>query len=1320
MAAFWNNNRIYLMYPEQETNALTVNGVALKAGQDTSSRDFVILDFDTFGIKVDDYSSEYYVEMTGAYNWSGWVLLRKDVVVREGGATINSGNATQYCNEDKYVIPSGAGHVIDLTLNITNMPAYRGFDKAPMVYFATKSDWTTTGIAVSFTDELHTGSANSTYRMLLVKSDKDSHLYAAIARNSGDTYGSAAYDLGVVIDGENAQTVNLRWETVPQADGTYTSNLYANGKFICARENTRVTANNAGTGMNKCVFIRPWAKRNVDGDTTAFNFTGTINRYYAAIYTPTAAVLDGLTIDQLLGENESAEAVTSNLTLPAYVKDGNLNGIKLVWTATGAVDAEGVVDTTVDGAAATLTATIEGTEFSKTFEFTVKSPVCEHVPGDATCQEPVTCTLCGVPLGGNGDHNMVAQDGKAPTCTEAGWTEYTKCSVCGLEEGKTELGATNEHSYEEIERVEATCVAAGNIKEECSVCHNIRNTPIEIDEDAHNYETKDGKTPTCDEAGWTEYQECALCRNIVGKTELGATNEHTYSEIDRQEATCVAPGFIKEECSVCHDIRETPIEIDENAHDYETKDGKTPTCNEAGWTEYQECALCHNIIGKTELGATNEHSYEVVERVEATCVAAGNIKEECSVCHDIRNTPIEIDENAHDMQPVAGQDPDFGVPGWEAYEKCSRCDHTEGYVGIPALIAVAKIGDKNYISLEAAIADAQPGAYIELLDSVSGPGLKIEKSITIDFKNNTYTFTDPATGSVGTTTLGMQILEGYNVTLMNGTLKVAEEYKTSYAVLIQNYANLTISGMTLDGTYLDRYTIKDYNYSYVVSVNCGTVLIENTTIKANDGGEDIALTLDKFSTDTRDYPAPKVTLDDVIVEDGLIRIDGATVVINSGNYTGNGCDGLIGIKSGNLTINGGTFDAALGIDPSNGKGYSMALWAQGGVTTINGGLFKNDADLVGDPTHGSDLIYAKFDAQVSITGGTFEAADVRWTLNIHDGSVNTANIVVTGGSFKRFIPYAAVQMKEVNNYLATGYTANLEGDYYVVAQGTPEGYHWCEDGTLNELINHEAQAPSCTKYGWDAYVECVCGYTTMVRIPATGHSFEDVDGEQVCSECGHTAVYAVVDVDGVLYLYENGAPATGGGIIKVIDENGDAVYYWTSASGKLMVNSSITLDGTVADLPAGTYNFGADGEMLWTGVFKINDVDYLYVEGLPVRSQIYKFADGVYYWTNASGALVKNNGLYVNDPELGLNDYCYFGSDGEMWWTGLYERDGAVYLYKEGHPVRGQIAEHNGKYYWTYASGKIVTNKSIYLKDAILPDGKYACGDDGVLELVTG
>ena len=164
-------------------------------------------------------------------------------------------------------------------------------------------------------------------------------------------------------------------------------------------------------------------------------------------------------------------------------------------------------------------------------------------------------------------------------------------------------------------------------------------------------------------------------------------------------------------------------------------------------------------------------------------------------------------------------------------------------------------------------------AGVRLLRSATGPGIFIEANLnldlTIDFCGNKYSFTEPAVGSPGTVSQGFHIEKGNKITLKNGTLNVAEAAGEAFAMLIQNYADLTITDMTLDGDHLDRN-----NYSYVLSVNCGDVLINgSTSILANEvEGEN------HFAFDSYDYSAggytelPVVTVNTTGTIRGVVEV----------------------------------------------------------------------------------------------------------------------------------------------------------------------------------------------------------------------------------------------------------------------------------------------------------------------------------------------------------------------------------------------------------------------------------------------------------------
>ena len=214
-------------------------------------------------------------------------------------------------------------------------------------------------------------------------------------------------------------------------------------------------------------------------------------------------------------------------------------------------------------------------------------------------------------------------------------------------------------------------------------------------------------------------------------------------------------------------------------------------------------------------------------------------------------------------------------------------DENLGYdtpISIEFTNPVAKIGDDYFNTLAAAVEAATAGQTITLLKDAEGSGVVINKNVTIDFGGFTYTFTSPAVGSTGTQTQGFQILKDNTVTLQNGTLNVAEAARTDFAMLIQNYADLTITDMTLDGDNLDRYTIKDYDYSYVLSNNSGEVNIGgNTQILANpgavegDGHYGVAFDVCKYAN----YSAPVVTLGENVTVEGKVELTGGELYANA-------------------------------------------------------------------------------------------------------------------------------------------------------------------------------------------------------------------------------------------------------------------------------------------------------------------------------------------------------------------------------------------------------------------------------------------------------
>ena len=69
--------------------------------------------------------------------------------------------------------------------------------------------------------------------------------------------------------------------------------------------------------------------------------------------------------------------------------------------------------------------------------------------------------------------------------------------------------------------------------------------------------------------------------------------------------------------------------------------------------------------------------------------------------------------------------------------------------------------------------------------------------------------------------------------------------------------------------------------------------------------------------------------------------------------------------------------------------------------------------------------------------------------------------------------------------------------YYTTFRAIPALKH--------DLEHHEAKAPTCTEKGWDAYETCSrCDHTTYAELPALNHDYQAVTVEPTCEADGYT------------------------------------------------------------------------------------------------------------------------------------------------------------------------------------------------------------------------
>ena len=211
----------------------------------------------------------------------------------------------------------------------------------------------------------------------------------------------------------------------------------------------------------------------------------------------------------------------------------------------------------------------------------------------------------------------------------------------------------------------------------------------------------------------------------------------------------------------------------------------------------------------------------------------------------------------------------------------------------------------------------------------------------------------------------------------------------------------------------------------------------------------------------------------------------------------------------------------------------------------------------------------------------------------------------------------------------------------------------------------------------------------------------------------------ILDYNGKLYYVdENGNSPANKGLVKVGDD-----YYYVIYDGSVKVNGdrTVTADKTNGLLPAGTYNFGADGKMTNAPVQNgIDENGYYRENGEIVPGKGLIKIDNDYYYVIYNGKIKKDGDRTVTEEFsnglLPAGTY-HFGPDGKMTTpiNGIgedgYYRENGVIIKDKG------LIEVDGDYYYVIYNGKIKKDGdrtvSAEKANGLLPAGTYHFDEDG-------
>lgn len=348
---------------------------------------------------------------------------------------------------------------------------------------------------------------------------------------------------------------------------------------------------------------------------------------------------------------------------------------------------------------------------------------------------------------------------------------------------------------------------------------------------------------------------------------------------------------------------------------------------------------------------------------------------------------------------------------------------------------VAKIGDKEFTSLQAAIDAAGDGqeVTITLIDNIIMETADIvtipnEKNIKLDMAGKSITVKDNFEGR--------PIVNNGTLTITgNGTIDSSASESGGYGA-VNNYGTLTIENGTYRGAkYADGSSV--YNRSEAkLTISGGT--FENATRAVSNAGE-AEITGGTFKGTTCSQCKSEIWAY-TIVNIGIMTISGGTVT---------GVQGAVAVSSGSAEITGGSFKTVICQEDSTHTATFYALYVAGendvSNCSVSGGTFETEgqqaAVLVGnDNTNGDGGINAK--AHVTISGGTFKAPEGVPALK---GAPNTGDPRVTGGTFSSAVDAG---------YCAEGYSSKEYADgTFGVQAGAVASINSTSYATLQEAIN---------------------------------------------------------------------------------------------------------------------------------------------------------------------------------------------------------------------------------------------------------------------------